>query len=356
MAKTVFILGAGASAPGKCPLMADFLDVASTVARQHEEVYPHLRAVEEVRSELQQSFVKSSLDIDNLESVFTAIEMGRTIGGFGRLDAARLAAARTSLVTLIVRTIEETQTFRVGMARNEPEVGAPLGLGDVAHVAASLHKSGKAMTAHESPAAIITFNYDVGIDYALHRAGLRVDYCLDGQRQEALGFPLLKLHGSMNWFDGDEDKAPTPFPVVSVKPSSEDSQRGFMHRRIFTQEAPRNDLAKKIPFIVPPTDAKADYRRRMGSVWSSAAGHLRSATSIVVIGYSLPPTDVFFRHFYALSTISAAVLDRFWVIDRGSAARDTYEKMLGGGALRRFQYFGGGLEDNLQLLQSLGAP
>ncbi len=47
-------------------------------------------------------------------------------------------------------------------------------------------------------ASVITFNYDLGLDYALqfHRHGL--DYCLEPS-QFSPSLRLLKLHGSLNW-------------------------------------------------------------------------------------------------------------------------------------------------------------
>ena len=50
--------------------------------------------------------------------------------------------------------------------------------------------------------AVITFNYDTAVDFALERAGLTVIYGLcgdDRSQPEGKRVPLLKLHGSISW-------------------------------------------------------------------------------------------------------------------------------------------------------------
>ena len=51
------------------------------------------------------------------------------------------------------------------------------------------------------------------------------------------------------------------------------------------------------------------------SVWREASSAFATAENIFVIGYSLPMSDQFFRSFYALSTISDSIVERFWLFD-----------------------------------------
>jgi hypothetical protein len=81
LSNVVFILGAGASRQCGAPLMFDFLDVASNLLRSNE--------VQEKRTEFERVFVaigalqvvhsKAQLDLNNIESIFTVLELGRII-------------------------------------------------------------------------------------------------------------------------------------------------------------------------------------------------------------------------------------------------------------------------------------
>jgi hypothetical protein len=84
---------------------------------------------------------------------------------------------------------------------------------------------------------------------------------------------LLKIHGSLNWaFPGKRGARMTIF---------DDYQR----------------VAEKglTPVILPPTWQK-DRTNQLVNVWSGAVDALSTATRVVVIGFSLPPTDNHFKY------------------------------------------------------------
>lgn len=95
------------------------------------------------------------------------------------------------------------------------------------------------------------------------------------------------------------------------------------------------------PLIVPPVWSKVAYQRRLAPVWGQAADALSKADTIVVIGYSLPESDAFFRYLYALGTVGDATLRRFWLFDPDSTGtvEPRYRGLLGPGARRRFKHF-----------------
>ena len=94
MSSIVFILGAGASKQAGVPLMADFIDEARTISRFRPLGDEDREAFDMVLSaidSLQIVHSKADLNIDNVESVFAAFEMSRTLGttavcGTGELD------------------------------------------------------------------------------------------------------------------------------------------------------------------------------------------------------------------------------------------------------------------------------
>ncbi len=140
---------------------------------------------------------------------------------------------------------------------------------------------------------IITFNYDCVLDFSLKDCGSskwnpRYAYCFDlgsrGHRLEGDNFwepqvkaeqdgtvHLLKLHGSLHFIvSGPDDK-----PKVKLKQRPYTKQNGNLQ---FT--------------IIPPEWHKAYDKGVFAKLWKHAADAIHGAKHIVVIGYSLPETDL----------------------------------------------------------------
>ena len=106
MADVVFVLGAGASADSGAPLMTNFLEVAEDLWRIGE-VGPdaaHFERVFKSIAALKSVHAQSVLDTYNLESVFSAFEMGAMVGRLGSIsDDAEIQSTRDAMVRLITR-------------------------------------------------------------------------------------------------------------------------------------------------------------------------------------------------------------------------------------------------------------
>jgi hypothetical protein len=341
MAKNVFILGAGASRDGGAPLMFDFLDAARELQRLQlvNDRQADFDLVFKAIASLQRVHSKSRIDLNNLEVVFAAFEIASVIGALPGLaddEVARLVPAMRALIT---RTFEERLDFnRSGTYREAPQpywhFAELLGyLLEQAYPAQTL--------------AIITFNYDVGVDFAVRRRRYNIDYAFESPNSPSI--PVLKLHGSLNWFYCNDCQKIVPFDLTflteelrgvelhSFRPQLRLSslQQQWLHR---TQLG--HDVAAE-PFIVPPTWSKGEHQRTLASVWKRAALELRDAENIFIVGYSLPATDEFFRHLYALGTVGETVLQRLWVVDPdpGKVVEARYRSLLGPGAEQRFAFF-----------------
>ncbi|MGA7415166.1 MAG: hypothetical protein WBW33_32140 [Bryobacteraceae bacterium] len=81
MAEIVFMFGAGASRHAGAPLMANFLSAAEDL-RNDGTIRNNLNEVVAAVEDLQNIFVKSSFDIENIENVFGAVEMAKLIRKF----------------------------------------------------------------------------------------------------------------------------------------------------------------------------------------------------------------------------------------------------------------------------------
>ncbi|MCG9893938.1 MAG: SIR2 family protein [Fimbriimonadaceae bacterium] len=342
MSKVVFILGAGASRQAGAPLMHDFLDVARDLLSKGEvpDQEDDFKRVFKAIGGLQRVHSKARLDLKNIESMFTVLELGNVIGRVPGINQEDIPSAINSLKRLIVTTLEKTMSFELSSDRVlPPPIYRRLGA-----VIRDITQRGNP----RQSVSIITFNYDVAVDLALLDAQLPIDYCLDTLGARDLSVPLMKLHGSLNWGQNVQTKEVKVLPIPGYVRHMNRQQRQtgnrillpigtglpMFFREVFQEESEWS------PLIVPPSWNKADYHKDLSKVWSRAADHLSEAEQIFIIGYSLPETDSFFRHLYALGSEGSDTLRRLWVFnpDESGGTRERFLSLLGPGAEDRFEY------------------
>lgn len=345
MSDIVFILGAGASRDCGGPLMSDFLEIAGDLWKSGviKEQNREFEKIFNVISGLQVVHSKSQLDLNNIESIFTVLELGKVIQKVPGIESRQISEMIAALKKVIVATLEHRIEF-------------PIKNGEIhahnSYIAFSnLLKEFKQNKRRPLSVSIITFNYDIALDMALHKSGQEPDYMIDGKIAQANSVPLMKLHGSLNW--GTEKSTGKIVPLYLrdflrlYEPSALDviGSKGAIKLEIgsglskYLSQLYQVDVDEE-PLIVPPCWNKADYHSTLSTVWASAANHLSSAEYIVVMGYSLPETDAFFRHLYALGSVGSLLLRKFIVcdLDNSGAVRERFERMLGPGAASRFEY------------------
>jgi hypothetical protein len=133
----------------------------------------------------------------------------------------------------------------------------------------------------------ITFNYDTVIEEALCAIGVPLSYgfrprssIADASASQlgvdgSAGVEILKMHGSVNWgYPGRRGGKLTVFG------SYEDLRR--------------NDIT---PHLIPPTWNKSF--ESLSDVWSEARRAIGEATRLIIIGFSMPPTDLHFKYLIA---------------------------------------------------------
>lgn len=355
MSDTVLILGAGASAESGAPVMATFLDVARrlyrTAIRQPQSDFAHresYRAVFDGIAELGSVYEKGKLDTDNLESVFAAFEMAKLFQRLGSLKGDQIDQLPDAMRTLIVDTLERTITFPIeGSSVESRRVAPPKAYADLV----SMFRRERDNTTRD--VSIITFNYDLGIDYALHVGGHRIDYCVKDAPDG--GFPLMKLHGSLNWLECEQcGIAPYPLSEFFQKRRFDPLRLPSHAMQFRITPALQEDTFEhcngalrqpRIPMVVPPTWNKGEHHQRIARVWAHAARHLSTARQVAIIGYSLPASDYFFRLLWSLGTVGPIRIERLLAINdqfavQPNSLEERYRSMLGDVAEKRFEAFG----------------
>jgi hypothetical protein len=328
--RSVFILGAGASKEADAPLMFEFLDEAEKLLRSNktgpdEEKF---KLVFRGIAELQLVYAKADLDTRNLESVFSAFEMAGLTGRLGniRAEASELAPA---LRSVIARTLESSITFE-----------RPRGTTDF--LAPYTHKqfAEKLKTLGPGRASVLTFNYDLALDYALWKEGQPISYGLDPGTRGPTELGLFKLHGSLNWHActclkggvaswGESLFEPTPPVWTQIGTGPNGSGIVRMNTLDHLPNCAHCGVPVQEPFIVAPALSKGERQKAIAGVWRHAAETLSDAEYIFVIGYSLPTNDEFFRYLFALGTIGTARPKLVRVFDPSLAAWERFHNFLG---------------------------
>jgi SIR2-like domain len=164
---------------------------------------------------------------------------------------------------------------------------------------------------HQFQSTVITFNYDNLIEYVVmtkdlqgsdgtqRRRVLPVDILGDlppypAQPARLAGplattFQLLKLHGSLDWrwSSGDESGA----TLSRFDLTGEWEHPGLPDAAEISRRLPGRE-----PFIVPPTAIKSAYYTNpiTRELWNRASTALDATRVVILIGYSMPITDLVF--------------------------------------------------------------
>lgn len=157
---------------------------------------------------------------------------------------------------------------------------------------------------------IVTLNYDLVIERKLAKISTAPIYYGDlgltkkgaesGKRIDQLPkliahwptsgarpLPLLKIHGSINW----------QIPVGRSDASAASSVGSFWHP--ISPSLEQDENIERIP-IIPPTWRKtAASNTVFARLLGDALRHMKLAERIVIVGYSLPNTDTYFRYLLA---------------------------------------------------------
>jgi hypothetical protein len=344
MSNVVFVLGAGASKQAGAPLMADFLDVAADLLRSNRvnEKKEHFERVFTAIGGLQAVHSKAQLDLNNIESIFTALELGRIIQRVPGMDPSAIPEVIASLKELIVKTLEVT----IGFPTHNSYIGVPQPYEAFAKLVSHL----RTQAFPQQTVAVLSFNYDIGADIALYRANLGPNYIIEASPQKTEAVDLLKLHGSLNWATEKESRRIRPlhlhhyFQKYNARSFEEHGEIrlpiGSHLVEYFSRYATPTVEVDPESVIVPPSWNKADYHQALSNIWASAASHLAEAESIFIIGYSLPETDSFFRHLYALGSVGKSALRRIVVFNPDSSGEidKRFRALLGHGSIARYEY------------------
>jgi hypothetical protein len=328
--RNVYILGAGFSAEGGLPVVRTFLNRMRDAWGwlRKEGRHREAEAIDRLfkfRLEAASAAERVHTDLENIEELFSlaAASAGEslakdvTLAIAGTLDFAETNAPPLGRwVILAPPSWPAPQTLKPTVSQRSEYSAYELSGFDFFMLLLAAYPEDRA---EERRDTFITFNYDLLVESALHNLGIPFTYgfhnesaifsdsarCVRAQISDS-DIPVLKLHGSVNWTAEDS------------------SSKGLVVHGTYSDLVSRG----MNPMLVPPTWRKT-MDGEMLAVWDAAVAALRTATRIIIIGYSMPHTDQHFKYLLAAGLQNNISLRQIlFVNDKASELRESLFKVL----------------------------
>lgn len=331
---TVFILGAGFSFDAGIPLMAGFVDTmwdlayrrtnrGSPLSNDDAQIFSNAM---KVRHELNEYHGRAAFDDRNIEDLLSILSFNSYLPQPGRVN--RLA----TMTKAIARTIELRCEVK------HPGVEKP-GHGRIVKEGSELYRRfwrallGLPNVSSQMP-ALITFNYDLVLERAFFQTTIgthfsRYDKQPPFSRARLLHhyapIPTLTYEiGYATYGDFDSRKDGTVLNVVNQAEGDHALEIDILKLHgSLNFPSPRSNFDPKTfrvtesldePFILPPIFNKQSSGKQQ-EIWRRALIHLRNAKNVVIVGYSLPKTDIYMQYFLKAALGPNVNLNRIFVFD-----------------------------------------
>ncbi len=343
----VYILGAGFSREAGLPLMTDFLhkirnkfeDPSSNLSNHLQKDY---EIVLDYRNGLRACRDYIQVDLDNIETLFSLIAIDCIYDHPDNINKLRSIRRVIADIVSSENTKPSKANFLVSRRGLDTKAENALGKSFLAspppgrsfnldkEIPVDAYTFFTAMLGNITTSnawhknTIITFNYDTIIEDRATTLGVPIDYGFKSP-DESNSVKLLKLHGSINW---KRDS-------VSDEP------------QILTEGELNDD-----PLILPPTWQK-NPEKWLQKTWSEALSSISEATNIVIIGYSMPETDSYFKHLITSGLSKNRGVHKLVVIDKSESVVEKYKALFS--PLTSYQklfYSTTGMSDSLYFLSA----
>ncbi|HEY9151525.1 MAG TPA: hypothetical protein VIN60_01465 [Anaerolineales bacterium] len=356
MTDNVIILGAGASVDAGIPLLSNFVDkmweIATRGKYNDKELSDDDKKIFDeamkIRNELDGYHGRASFDDRNIEDILSILSFNLMAGE--ESDRNKL----NWMIKAITRTIELTCEVKHGGQLDKIQ-------DDGSNIYRTFWENlfTRFQNSETSFPSIISFNYDLVMERALFqiligktynnefesrnfpfdginlkyqyrylnnisysvkyvwydnsekvdheriygRSGITLEKCGTGDLQHPIDIEILKLHGSLN------------FPS--------------------TDQIGKSDIAPTIPaeepHIIPPIINKSISAEQ--TMWSAGLKRLREAKNIIIVGYSLPQTDIYMQYFIKAGIGPNTNLNRIFVfnpaLQKGSEENERMRERFG---------------------------
>ena len=311
MTDNVIILGAGASVDAGIPLLANFVEKMwefSITGKNNgkdlsEEDRRIFNEAMKVKNELDGYHGRAAFNDRNIEDILSILSFNLIGGKKSDLEKQKW------FIRAITRTIDLTCNVQHDGKLNKIQEDGHQVYREFWH---GLFRRFKASP--NSFPTIISFNYDlvlerslfqslIGTNYAQYKrnfpfGGVNLKYHYGFIRDLAFKIKYTRFTTSLNDF-GEENGMklePSDKPVDNSIDIELLKLHGSLNFPTQKEEVFAPTQVASDPYILPPIINKW-VGKNEESVWSTGLQRLREAKNIIIIGYSLPQTDIFMQYF-----------------------------------------------------------
>jgi hypothetical protein len=175
----------------------------------------------------------------------------------------------------------------------------------------------------------VNFNYGLSKDEIKFEQSS--EWIKDMYQEDAL--QILKLHGSLNWVSPYEK--PKFLSLPSDKLGSQLDAAAIYSTAVHVYGDYDNVLkAERKPLLVPPTWRKA-FGLMLNRVWARAVAAIQQAERIIIIGYSLPKTDVHIKYLLAAGLMLNEKSPTIWFVNPDKKLKSRVQEMFWGKTKRQ---------------------
>jgi hypothetical protein len=309
----VYILGAGFCVDAGLPVLKDFLHSMRASLnwlrdQRREDEREAASAVLRFRRQAASAALRLNLNIENIEDLFSlAAASGQypLAQSMSTAIAATLDYSRQHAKTKLLRaTVHEDSYKSEDWEVQQTNVRNQLLKIPYYDVYAGLLTGKAGAPRRYMRNTVITFNYDTVLDESISKWNVpiwygfaegAVKYDQSNKSVEARmdeGLSLLKLHGSVNWAEPESNKG-----QITIYGSYED----LLNRRLR-------------PTLIPPIWRKS-FTGALSQIWDAAVTALSEATRIIIIGFSMPPTDIHIKFLLAAGLQDNISLRKLYCFD-----------------------------------------
>ncbi len=322
MSDNVIIFGAGASADARIPLMSDFVQkmwemsirgkIGTEKLTQADRLL--MIAAMGIKDTLDNYHGRVYFNDRNLEDILSILSFNAMAGGRARrkeLDIFVAAISRTIELTSCVQHNGEAKYYG----------GCPGQYTKLWHqvLVERYPRTGSLPT-------IIAFNYDLVLERSLYHFcagylpdklpidGLSIIYHYDKLQRIDLSTTLAEFSYP------DATTRPGTFLTIGRSENPAEIEILKLHGSInFPKTRPPREslpvLAVHNPLIMPPIFSKMEYGKGLNKAWRTALQRLREAKNVIIVGYSLPSTDIYMQYFLKAGLGPNTDLNRVFVFD-----------------------------------------
>ena len=357
MTDTVFILGAGYSYAAGIPLLSGFVERMWQFAIRRSNGDKALTAEDieifnaaiKIRDELDSYHGRAMFDDRNIEDILSILSFNM-LGGAKR-DKDKTAAMNRAIARTIdlCCTVEHPGVSKDG--RNSVNESGPQLYRDF------WKNIFAATTMGKKPPTIITFNYDLVLERSLHQHLIGTNYGTYNNRfpatRIALNYnyehaPRTEFEISYTRYNSYKSRDASETEGTILKPVEPDKRAHTLEIDILNLHGSLNFAKRKEsgtvlfphaitksiadPFILTPIFNKMTNGAPT-AMWQAGLAKLRSAKNIVIVGYSLPQTDIYMQYFLKAALGPNLNLNKIFVFDpllfgdseHGEAMKRRYE-------------------------------